>query len=183
MHFFRSVHFVWFFAFVWAGGLFAQTPSPSPGVGNPPSPAEGSTYWTADLPGGTYTVAHHLIASVGIHQYTLEGGATRVVEVSVDTLGSVQARFYALEVVNAVPSLPGASAVEYLQDKIREESDRLRSSATSEPWEKVLKTYPTTTHAHTIEYRLESAEQVQELYKNLRSSWMQRKNQIFRIKS
>jgi hypothetical protein len=47
-------------------------------------------------------------------------------------------------------------------------------------WAKVIKTYPTTTHAGTIEYRIETKQQIENLYKSLESSWIAGRSEVFR---
>jgi len=38
-------------------------------------------------------------------------------------------------------------------------------------WQKVVKNYPTTTHAHTVEYRLETLDQLNRVQKSLEAAW------------
>ncbi len=46
-------------------------------------------------------------------------------------------------------------------------------------WAKVIKEYPTTTHAGTIEYRLETKAQLEALYQSLESSWIAGRSDVF----
>ena len=76
-------------------------------------------------------------------------------EVTVATASSVEARFYYLEPISANASAPvGGSAmaqVAVLQQRVQ---DLATTHGPVEPvWEKVIKNYPTTTHAHTVEYQ------------------------------
>ena len=51
-------------------------------------------------------------------------------------------------------------------------TDAAISQAGDEPvWQKVVKNYPTTTHAHTVEYRLSSKANLQQLYSSLEQAW------------
>ncbi len=148
------------FAFAVTG--FAQTPSPTPEDTSP-----GRPFWRAELPGGTYVVALAAISSVSIHEYLVDGAA-RVTEVSVDTLGSVQARFYYIE--PNTPSAPGGigqSTVDFLEAKAREGLDR----SGTDVWKKVVKKHPEATHAHTVEFRLQSKDEANSLFKSLDEAW------------
>ena len=49
------------------------------------------------------------------------------------------------------------------------------------PWQKVIKTYPTTTHAHTVEYRLASKSDLQNLRQSLEQAWTTGRGANFKI--
>jgi len=118
--------------------------------------------WRCDLPGGTYEVAIRTILSVSTHEYLVDGVA-RVTEMNIDTPGTLAVRFYYLEPV--VPTSPigiGQTTLDKVQELGEEAAGRV--SPGQPPWEKVVKNYPTTTHAHTVEYRLESKQQLQSLF-------------------
>ena len=38
-------------------------------------------------------------------------------------------------------------------------------------WEKVIKNYPATTHAHTVEYRLSTKANLQQIEQSLEQAW------------
>ena len=95
-------------------------------------------------------------------------GAARVTEVTVATGSSVEGRFYYLEPVT--PSAVGAT-LQQLQQHVQDLSAS-HLDANDKVWEKVVKNYPTTTHAHTVEYRLTSKENLQQLYGSLEQAWM-----------
>ena len=114
----------------------------------------------AKLPGGTYEVGVGAIVAVASHEYLVDGIA-RVTEVNIDTSGSLLARFYYLEPVT--PNTPlgvGNAAIEQTQRLLREAAEK----SGQDVWKKVIKNYPTTTHARTVEYRLESLEQLNKIY-------------------
>lgn len=154
-----------------AGFAFAQQQTPSPA---PPPDRPG--FWRAELEGGTYTVALGSIASVSIHEYLVEQAA-RVTEVVIDTMGSVQARFYFIE-----PNLPdapggvGQSAIDLVKDRTAMALDRTGTDA----WKKVVKSYPAATHAHTVEYRLGSKETLQRLFRDVEACWMNGRGHTFK---
>jgi len=138
----------------------AQQPSPSPALSPTRMPL-----WRCDLPGGTYEVAIHSIISVSTHEYIVDGVA-RVTEMNIDTPGNMAVRFYYLEPL--VPSSPvgiGQSTIDKVQELAEEAAGRV-SPGQQPPWEKVIKSYPTTTHAHTVEYRLDSLDQLNSLFQS-----------------
>jgi hypothetical protein len=135
----------------------AQTPSPSPS----PTAVPRSPYWRCELPGGTYEVAIRSIVSVSSHEYIVDGTA-RVNEVNVDTLGNMAVRFYFIEPTAAKsPVGIGQSALDRVSDLAKEAGKR---AGADHIWERVVKTYPTTTHAHSIEYRVENEEQLKRIF-------------------
>jgi hypothetical protein len=140
---------------------FSQTSSPTPSA----TPLSGAAIplWRCVLPGGTYEVAIRCIVSVSEHEYIVDGAA-RVTEVNVDTLGSMAVRFYYLEPLT--PNSPiglGQSAINKAQELAQNLATR---AGQEEVWQKVVKSYPTTTHARTIEYRLESKDDLDKLFKS-----------------
>jgi hypothetical protein len=149
-----------------------QTASPAPTPDQSRFPM-----WRADLPGGTYEVAVHSIISVSTHEFVVDGLA-RVTEMNIDTPGNMAARFYYIEPV--VPTSPvgiGQSTIDKVQDMAKEAMGRV--SPGQPVWEKVVKNYPSTTHAHTIEYRLDSMDQLKQLFNSAEQAF--RLNQNTRI--
>ena len=114
----------------------------------------------AKLPGGTYEVAVRAMVAVTSHEYIVDGVA-RVTEVNVDTTGSLLARFYYLEPV--APNSPlglGNATLEKAQELAKQLADKTGQDV----WKKVVKNYPLTTHARTVEYRVESKEELSKIY-------------------
>ena len=104
------------------------------------------------------------VASVSVHEYVVDGAA-RVTEFTVGTTGAVVARFYYIEpLLTKSPIGFGQSIIDKVQEKAPELAERTDAG---EVWKKVVKNYPLTTHAHTVEYRLESADQVTKLEKSI----------------
>ncbi len=124
-------------------------------------------FWRCELPGGVYLVALNNIQSVSTHEYIVDGAA-RVTEVTIATNSSVEGRFYYLEPVT--PSAVGAT-LQQLQQHVQDLAAS-HVSPDDKVWEKVIKSYPATTHAHTVEYRLTSRENLQQLYASLEQAWM-----------
>jgi len=154
-----------------AAGVHGQSPSPSPDE----SPSNRGV-WRAELPGGTFVVALSQITSVSSHEYVVDNTA-RVTEVTVGMGGSLIGRFYFLE--PNVPSAPdgiGQSAITFVQEKVTEGLERAGTDA----WKKVVKSYPVSTHAHTVEYRIDSKDALKKLYKSLETAWLRGRGDTFK---
>ena len=142
---------------------FAQTPGTPGGQqpGQQGQPAQSSRQiWRVNLPGGTYEILVGAILGVSSHEYVIDGAA-RVTEVNVDTTGQLAVRFYALEpVVNSGPGGIGAATIGKVQNIMTEAAERSGTDA----WKKVVKSYPTTTHQRTVEYRVAGKESLNKIF-------------------
>ncbi len=147
-----------------AGLASAQTATPpAPET----TPLQG--FWRAVLPGGIYRVRLDRIQSVSTHEYTIEP-LTRVTELTIDTGGAVVTRFYYLEILT--PQTPmglGQSAVDLIKEKTEDVSNKVIGDMGV--WKKVTKIYPSTTHAHTVEYRVESKDGIRKLMSSAEKAW------------
>lgn len=154
-----------------AATALAQTATPAPA----PSPAGDKAalpIFRAKLPGGTYEVAVRAIIAVASHEYLVDGIA-RVTEVNIDTAGSLLARFYYLE--PAAPNTPlglGAATIDQAQRLLKEAAEKTGQDV----WKKVVKNYPTTTHARTVEYRVTSLDQLTTIYESAESAFRLQKD-------
>lgn len=153
-----------------AGAALAQAPAPPAST-----PAPGTReipVFRAKLPGGTYEVALRSIIAVASHEYLVDGVA-RVTEVNIDTAGTLLARFYYLE-----PAAPGTglglanAGIEQAQRLLKEAAEKTGQDV----WKKVIKNYPTTTHARTVEYRVESLEQLTLIYESAEAAFRTQKD-------
>ena len=118
------------------------------------------------MPGGTYQVAVPAILSVSSHEYVVDGAA-RVTEVNVDTSGQLAVRFYYIEpAVTSGPGGLGAATLGKVQSLLTEAAERSGSDA----WKKVVKSYPTTTHARTVEYRVGSMDSLNKIFSSASNS-------------
>jgi hypothetical protein len=161
----RSGALLLFCAVVFSAGAQQPGSSPSP---SPRLPSARQPLWRCELPGGVYTVALNAVISVSKHEYTVDNAA-RVTEVNLDTAGTLAVRFYFLE--SNLPGSPlgiGQSTIDKAQELIREGTDR---AGQSDMWRKVLKTYPATTHAKTVEFRLESKEELNQIFESADASF------------
>ena len=140
-------------------GTPGATPTPAP----TPQPAVDSRrpIWRCNLSGGTYQVVVGAMLSVSSHEYVVDGAA-RVTEVNVDTTGQLSVRFYYMEpAVMAPPGGVGAATFDKVKSLVNEAGER---TGAAEMWKNVRKTYPTTTHARTVEYRVSSKESLNKVF-------------------
>ncbi len=144
--------------------LRGQERNMEPGGDQAPGPL---LTWRAQFPNGEYVVALHSIASISTHEYVVDGVA-KVFELTINTRGSATARIYYLEALSTPPGGIGEATIGVVRDKINEVRERLDTAGITNA---VVKNYPTTTHAHTIEYRVASRQQVQKLYESALKSW------------
>jgi hypothetical protein len=125
--------------------------------------------WRAELPGGEYIVRLSAITSVSLHEYVVDGAA-RVAEVNIATSSSELARFYYIEPYPPKPPVPaGQKALSAIENKAKEASARFESGDLRT---KVVKSYPTTTHARTVEYRLSDRESLSKLFNSIEDAWL-----------
>ncbi len=126
--------------------------------------------WDGRLTGGNYIVRCNSIIALSKHEY-ISDGIARVVEVNL-TLNSAQiVRFYFLEaakveggsMVNA-----GQQALDRARGMAEQAAGRVSSTLT-EP--KVVKNYPSSTHAHTIEFVLKEEAKLNSLFNSLERSF------------
>lgn len=127
-------------------------------------------FWEAKLGEDSYLVAIDAITSVSLQTYIVDG-VMEVTETAIDTRGNALTRFYFIEKKSASELAPGVSekaapAIE-MAKKAKETLENLAGTENPLETQKVLKNYPTTTHAKTIEYRLKSKAAVKQLYENV----------------
>jgi hypothetical protein len=170
-----------------AAGAHAQAGAPtssssgtSTNTGGAPSTRP---YWRAELAGGIYMAALGSITSIAIHDYLVDG-VIQVTEVTVETSGSALARFYAMTRLNIpTPGGVGQSTIEEGMKQLERLGETATgSSGSSAPWRQVIKNYPLTTHARTIEFRLGSKTDCQALFDSIDAAWRKNETRIFRLK-
>lgn len=151
---------------------WAQDETPAADGTTPEKPKAGETpgpgrFWQATVNGGHFMVALDRIASVSRHKYVLDG--TLIVdEVTVDTVGQALARFYFITPIT--DAAPGAS-VAGIANRGRELVEKAAEHAGIDVQNMVMKKYPDTSHAKSIEYRILSAADLTALYGSVRSAW------------
>src|SRR5476649_2058972 len=151
-----------FILFGSAGTVMAQdeaAPTPSPSTLR-------RGVWEADMPAGEYIVRLASITSISMHEYVVDAAA-RVTEVNIGTTGSDLVRFYYIE-----PNIPkppdgiGQGVMDMAKEKAQTVTDRVGESDVV--WQKVIKNYPMTTHAKTVEYRLSSKDTLNKLFESVK---------------
>jgi hypothetical protein len=158
------------------GGNPASAPQESKSVQVEELP---QSFWEADLPGGNFLIALGAIRFVSINQYIVDGNV-RVHEVDVGSDSSSLARFYFLELVAASGGVTAAST---LLERAKGIAESVAERTGTEPvWKQVQKNYPTTTHAHTIEFRLEYRSDLERLYASVKNAWLNGQGARIRIR-
>ena len=133
--------------------------------GNNSSQVTNLRWWVAQFPNGNnYMVRMDKIASASKHEF-IANATVRVVEVTVATDSAVVARFYFMEPAGKDSSLaavttPLERAQSTLQDGVSRVSPTLGK-------QHVVKDYPTTTHAHTVDYVVQQEDTLNSLYASL----------------
>ena len=156
-----------------------QAPAEDEKIEDKPDPAR---FWQATVQGGHYMVSLERISAISRHKYVLDG-AVIVDEVTVDALGQALVRFYFLKPISdaATGNSAGAAASRII-DRGRELVDRTADQAGTEIHNMVVKKFPDTTHARTVEYRLLSESELGALYGSVRTAWETGRGRKFRIK-
>lgn len=139
-------------------------PAPQTKTGETPGPGR---FWQATLTGGNFMVALDRIASVSRAKYVLDG-SLMVDEVTIDTVGQALARFYYITPISE--SAPGNSLKE-LNDRGKEMLDKVTEHTGVDVQNMVMKKYPETTHAKSIEYRIMSQADLTSLYDSVHNAW------------
>ena len=143
-------------------GARTTTPTATP----TPTVTATRTLWRCNLPGGTYQVLVSAILSVSSQEYVVDGAA-RVTEVNIDTAGQFAVRFYYIEpAVTSGPGGLGAATLGKVQSLLTDAAERSGTDA----WKKVVKSYPVTTHARTIEYRIGDKDSLMKIFTSASNS-------------
>lgn len=140
-----------------------------------------SRFWQATIgESGHYMVALERISSISRHQYILNGNAL-VDEVTIDSVGQSLARFYHIRPLTEAADGAPASAASRIVERGRELVDQAAARIGTKAHEMVVKTYPDTTHARSIEYRILSASDLEALHQSMRTAWESGKGRKFII--
>jgi len=136
---------------------------------------------TIKHPDGEYAVDLRQIRAVGMHHFVVDG-VIEVDEFNLDTQGSAFVRFYYARRTTSVatPSGIGQSVIDQAQEKIDQVKDRIDAARQLDRM--VVKSYPTTTHARTIEFRVASKDELTKLYSAAKKAWEQQSPTVYEIK-
>ena len=163
--------------------LTAQTATPAANNSKINDTEQPNRFWQANVGGGHYMVALGTITAISRHKYLLDGTIV-VDEVTVDTTGQSLARFYYLEpITNKLTGNGLGNAASRIVDRGREILEDKADESGTDVHNMVVKKFPETTHAHCIEYRLLSAEQLSGLYNSVRAAWESGHGRSFSIKT
>jgi len=167
--------------------ILAQVPVPDANAAQKQDPRMTDTeekhhYWDASLPTGSFLIPLDRIVAISLHQYAMDNGLI-VSEVVIDTVGQVVNRFY--YIAPATENMSGSGTARSLTgivERGREILDRNAQKVGTNLHEMVIKQYPTTTHAHTVEYRLLDERDLRALLGSVRAAWTSGKGRKFTIK-
>jgi len=134
--------------------------------------------WHAHLPGGAYHVALGTITSISKHSYVLDG-TLFVSEVTIDTTGNSLARFYFIEPISSDTKF---NVVQRLQSTLGKVQEKAGEYSGTKIDELAQKTYPHTTHAKTIEFRILTEQELGALFSSVYRAWDTGKGRTFRIR-
>lgn len=165
------------------GLLPAQAPNPQPTPDPNEKQADEPTrdgLWDGRFNGGNYVVRCNAIIALSKHEYVSDGVA-RVVEVNL-TLNSAQVvRFYFLEPVkvetNSSTAQAGTQALERAKGLVEEAVGRAAPGITDP---KVVKNYPTSTHAHTVEFVLKEEARLNSMFQSLQRGFRTGQGRIWK---
>ncbi|RFC48739.1 MAG: hypothetical protein DVB23_000432 [Verrucomicrobia bacterium] len=114
-----------------------------------------------------FVIPYSRIVSVSRAQFVIDGGG-KVDEVTVDTTGGVVARFYYLESLTENNPL---NAVQIINNRAQKLSE-LAEKRTGEDGRQVVKHYPDTTHAKTVEFNLSQKSQLDAIFNHITRKWI-----------
>lgn len=134
--------------------------------------------WHAHLPGGAYHVGLGTITAISKHTYVLDG-TLLVSEVTIDTTGVSLARFYYIEPITADTKF---NVVQRLQEGLGKVQGKAGEYSGTNVDELAQKTFPHTTHAKTVEFRILTEQELSLLYSSVYRAWDSGKGRTFRIR-
>lgn len=127
--------------------------------------------WACNVTDGSYLVALNRITSISRHRYVLDA-AVVVDELVVDTSGHSLVRFYFISPVTDEMRGSGlATSASRLMERSKEVLNQGAERAGTRLQEMVQKTYPHTTHANQVEFRVQSAAALGAIQASVTNSW------------
>jgi len=137
---------------------------------NPDVPKTGG-YLVVTTPAGEYLIDRRDVMSLSSHNYEINGGM-RVWEVTVSERSTNTVRFYYTKKIETKAELAGDASEEGeggKLDKLRRDSSSTQPLPPLQVKESKLrlpvrKEYPATTHSHTIEFRMNKLQDLEEIY-------------------
>ncbi len=161
------------------GTVHAQTSAPAAPAATTEDELTRDGLWDGRLKGGSYLVRSNQIVALSKHEYVADGTA-RVVEVNLTLNSNLTVRFYFLEPVRLEGGGvigAGQQAIDRARALVQDAAGRVSPTLT-EP--KVVKSYPVSTHAHTVEFVLGSEDRLNSLHASLERSFRTGQGRIWR---
>lgn len=127
------------------------------------SPVEGEVVpliWKASIGDSIVSVPLRYVEYFGVQNYDVDG-ATRVRELTIGVRSKGLVRIYHIRPLQD-PSGRAGEAVNRLR--------QLAEGATGEEFDRPVKVFPQTTHAHMVEYRVEQAGMITQMYEHLEAA-------------
>ncbi len=106
-------------------------------------------------------------------------GALIIDEVTIDTVGQALTRFY---FITPITDAAAATSLTGIANRGRELVDKAAQRAGTEVQNMVVKKYPDTSHAKSIEYRVLSERDLTALYASVRNAWESGRGRQFRAR-
>ncbi|MCD8071190.1 MAG: hypothetical protein LUE08_07405 [Akkermansiaceae bacterium] len=170
--------FLFLMALAWSGKAGAQTSSSSSGISSGSSSSSSvssemqqtqGAYWSVCFGGNAENAPYILlrlnsVTSVSKQRYLLNGTMS-VWELSIDTTGNNAIRIYYIE----TPGSGSSSTVSNVSSAVSRlgGSTYVQRAGLLNGAECVTKTYPESTHAHTVEFRVKNVEALNNIQKSL----------------
>lgn len=151
--------------------LQAQNTTPNNGQTTPQDTVTQDGLWQGKFHGGNYMVRCNSIIALSKHEY-ISDGVARVVEVNLTLNSAMIVRFYFLEPYKPESGSNTLGAATQALDKAKglfEQAAGRVSPDLVNP--KVVKNYPASTHAHTIEFSLKDEARLNAMYGSLERSF------------
>lgn len=137
----------------------------------------GANIWGTALPEGEYLVAIDSILSISKHEYIVDGAA-KVTEVNIATSSPVVVRYYYLDIITPeTPGSVGKSVINRVTELAKEAAGKTPVSEL-----KVIKNYPHSTHAKTVEFRIGSSEELEAIYQSARKAFSSKRGSLYQPK-
>jgi len=172
--------------FVFIGALFIGNVSaqntPTDDSPDTNGRVSNNDFWTGIISNDeVYVIELNKIANVSRQRYMLNGLIVR--EVVIDTIGNTVARFYHIEPLKGGEANPITGVLNQAQEFAETAADitGIKDVTGVDPQRMVVKQYPETTHAKTVEYRIASKATIRALFDSVNDSWQNRKRETFRV--
>lgn len=125
-------------------------------------------YLSIDYRGGKFIVPYARIVSISQVEYIVDGGG-KVHELTIDTSGQATARFYFLDTVLANSNLNAGQIINNRLNSVRDKADEKTGVDTRT----VVKHYPDTTHAKTIEFNVSARSHLDVILNHVTHEWIE----------